>query len=93
MQLNQQVTALESVLNHMIREFSDERQVILSECDALHEATRHEIVRLQMEVDSKTRECSRIRKLARKVLVERNEIERFFLESLDYVRQEIQLNQ
>lgn len=87
------MTALESVLNHMIRELSDERQEILSGCDALHEATRHQMVSLQMEVDSKTRECSRIRKLARRVLVERNEIERFFLESLDYVRQEIQLNQ
>lgn len=84
---------MESVLNHMIREFTDERQTLLNQCDALHDATRQQIAKLQRAVDSKTKECSRIRKLARKVLVERNEIERFFLESLEYVRQEIQLNQ
>ncbi|KAF6029906.1 CCDC176 [Bugula neritina] len=41
----------------------------------------------------KTKECSRVRKLAKKILTERNDIERFFLESLDHVKQEILLNQ
>lgn len=41
----------------------------------------------------KTRECAKIKKLARNILGQRTDIERFFLESLDEVRKEIALNQ
>ena len=84
---------LETVLNHTIREFNYERKRLLSQCDAIHEKSRHEIMKLQQAVDTKTRECSRIRQLAKKILSERNDIERFFLESLQHVKQEIHYNQ
>lgn len=93
LQLTTKVQLLETALNHMIREFNDSRGQLLSDCDHLHEQTRLEILRLQKEVHSKSKECSKIRKLAKRVLMDRSDIERFFLESLEYVREQINLNQ
>lgn len=77
----------------MIREFNSARSQLLKHCDDLHKQTRMEILRMQREVKSKIKECSRIRKLAKKVLLDRSDIEQFFLESLEYVREQINLNQ
>lgn len=85
--------SLEAVLDHMIREFSYERRQLLGHCDAIHDESRQEIQGLQKAVEAKTRECAHIRKLARKILLERNDIERFFLESLEHVKQQILHNQ
>ncbi|XP_067943520.1 basal body-orientation factor 1-like [Watersipora subatra] len=92
-ELNSKVELLEGLLNHMIREFKESRRQLLSDCDDVHNQSRQKILRLQREVELKTKECSRVRKLARKILAERNEIERFFLESLQLVKEEILHNQ
>lgn len=91
-QVEEKISLLETALNHMIREFNTERRQLLSECDQLHAETRQSILHLQQQVTEKTKECTRVRKLAKKILTDRNNIERFFLESIELVRLQIDYN-
>ncbi|XP_068108221.1 basal body-orientation factor 1 [Hyperolius riggenbachi] len=56
--------------------------------DAADQAGRLE--KLQKLLDMKEREMNRVKKLAHNILQERTEVELFFLQSLEHVRQEIQ---
>ncbi|NXC77549.1 BBOF1 factor, partial [Anhinga anhinga] len=53
------------------------------------EASMVEIKKLQHLLEMKDREMNRVKKLARNILNERTEVERFFLDALEHVKQEI----
>jgi hypothetical protein len=48
-----------------------------------------EIAKLQRVVELKTKEMNRVKKLARNILDQRTETERFFLDALDQVKKEV----
>ncbi|XP_077179306.1 basal body-orientation factor 1 [Paroedura picta] len=88
-ELENKVKKLEAALCHMAREFKAE--IRKTERDALikNQASHTEIEKLQQLLEMKGREMSRVKKLARNILDERTEVERFFLDALEQVKQEI----
>lgn len=58
-----------------------------------NEAAKIELAKLQRVIDLKTREMNKVKRLAKNILDQRTELERFFLESLEQVRNEINANQ
>lgn len=91
-ELNDKVKTLEKSLSHVVREFEAERAALerKAEDDTLN--SRAEIARLQRVVELKTREMNRVKRLAKTILDQRTEVEQFFLESLEYVKNEIVRN-
>ena len=76
-------------MNHVVREFEVEQGALVSRADIENESSRNEIAKLQRIVELKTKEMNKVKKLAKNILDQRTEVERFFLESLDQVKKEI----
>ena len=76
----------------MVREFESDRQALVSKAQVENESSRVEISKLQRTVDLKTREMNKVKKLAKNILEQRTEMERFFLEALEQVKNEIATN-
>uniref|UniRef100_A0A8C0HLY4 Basal body-orientation factor 1 n=1 Tax=Buteo japonicus TaxID=224669 RepID=A0A8C0HLY4_9AVES len=87
--LQHKVAKLEMALCRVTRE--PERQTQKTQHQALREnqASMVEVKKLQQLLEMKDREMNRVKKLARNILKERTEVERFFLDALDHVKQEI----
>lgn len=88
-ELQDRVNKLEAALNHMAREFKTEIQKTKHKALLHNEAGYIEIEKLQQLLEMKDREMSRVKKLARNILDERTEVEKFFLDALDQVKLEI----
>lgn len=80
---------LERSLSHVVREFETERQALTEKAKIQNEASQVEIAKLQRTMQLKTKEMNRIKVLARNILEQRTEMERFFLEALQQVKTEI----
>lgn len=91
-ELREKVETLEKSLSHIIREFEVERLDVVKKADEEHQNSRVEIARLKKVVELKTKEMNRVKRLARNILDQRTEIEHFFLDSLEYVKNEIAKN-
>uniref|UniRef100_A0A1I8IPR3 Basal body-orientation factor 1 n=1 Tax=Macrostomum lignano TaxID=282301 RepID=A0A1I8IPR3_9PLAT len=89
----EKISLLEQSLNHLVREFDTDR----AETEARHRAelanSVSEIDKLKRLMELRNKETSRLRKLAKNILDQRSDMERFFLEALDNVREEIAANQ
>ncbi|NWI65129.1 BBOF1 factor, partial [Todus mexicanus] len=84
--LQRKVEKLEMVLSCMtVRESQKTQRQVQIE----NQASMVEIKKLQQLIEMKDREMNRVKKLARNVLNERTEVERFFLDALEHVKQEI----
>ena len=83
---------LETSLSHVVREFETERQSLVSKAAIENDSSRNEISKLQRTVDLKSREMNKVKKLAKNILEQRTEMERFFLEALEQVKNEIAAN-
>ena len=83
---------LETSLSHIVREFETERRALVTKAQIENEASKVEIAKLQRTVDLKTREMNKVKKLAKNILDQRTEMERFFLEALEQVKSEISAN-
>lgn len=92
LQLNEKVQILEKSLSHVVREFEVERKAIVHKAEIERDAAKVEIVKLQRVIELKTREMNKVKRLAKNILDERTELERFFLQSLDQVKAEIAAN-
>lgn len=91
-QLHEKVETLEKSLSHVVREFETE---LVSQKDVArieNDSSFVEISKLQRVVDLKTKEMNRVKKLAKNILEQRTEMERFFLEALEQVKLEIAAN-
>lgn len=84
---------LEKALSHVIQEFETEKQLITVNARTESEAARIELSKLQRVIEMKTKEMNKVKHLAKNILDQRTELERFFLESLEQVKQEIIANQ
>ncbi|KFQ79608.1 Coiled-coil domain-containing protein 176, partial [Phoenicopterus ruber ruber] len=87
--LQRKVEKLEMALCHMTRESVRETQKIQHQALIEKQASMVEIKKLQQLLEMKDREMNRVKKLARNILNERTEVERFFLDALEHVKQEI----
>ena len=76
----------------MVREFETERENILQKCKIELESGKIEIEKLNKTLEYKNKETNKIKKLAKNILEQRSDIERFFLDSLDYVKKQIVTN-
>ncbi|XP_042301527.1 basal body-orientation factor 1 isoform X2 [Sceloporus undulatus] len=89
LELENRVKKLETAVNHMAREFKTEVQITQQKALVQNQAGQVEIDKLQQLLEKKEREMSRVKKLARNILDERTEVEKFFLDALEQVKQEI----
>uniref|UniRef100_A0A8B9QBH2 Basal body-orientation factor 1 n=1 Tax=Apteryx owenii TaxID=8824 RepID=A0A8B9QBH2_APTOW len=87
--LQHKVEKLEKALCHMTREFETETQRMQHQALIQNEAGMVEVKKLQQLLEMKDREMNQVKKLARNILDERTEVERFFLGALEHMKQEI----
>ncbi|KAL5008353.1 hypothetical protein ScPMuIL_013934 [Solemya velum] len=91
--LQEKVQTLEKSLSHMSREFTTEKRAISEKSRIENEAGKIELAKLQRVIELKSREMTKVKKLAKNILDQRTELERFFLEALEQVKREISSNQ
>ncbi|XP_067894742.1 basal body-orientation factor 1-like isoform X2 [Heterodontus francisci] len=88
-ELQRKVENLEKALGYMASEFEAEKQEIKRETERKMATHQVEIARLQAVINLKDKEMNRVKKLAKNILDQRTEVELFFLQALDEVRQQI----
>lgn len=91
-ELTSKCEILEKSLAQVVKEFEHERENIMKTCKIQLESSTSEIEKLRKTLELRNRETNRIKKLAKNILEQRSEIERFFLDSLDFVRRQIITN-
>ncbi|XP_050753054.1 basal body-orientation factor 1 [Gymnogyps californianus] len=87
--LQREVEKLEMALCRMTRKSVRETQKTQHQALIENQASTVQIKKLQQLLEMKDREMNRVKKLARNILNERTEVERFFLDALEHVKQEI----
>lgn len=90
--LQSKVEILEKSLAQMAREFETERANTVKKCRLELESSQIELDKLQKTLQLKTKEMSKVKKLAKNILEQRSDIERFFLDSLDFVKKQVITN-
>ncbi|KAK2500404.1 hypothetical protein MC885_003039 [Smutsia gigantea] len=90
--LQKKVVSLENALTCMTREFETEVLKLQQQAVIENQAGQVEIDKLQQLLQMKDREINRVKKLAKNILDERTEVERFFLDALHQVKQQILFN-
>lgn len=88
-QLREKVELLEQSLGHAVREFEVEQGALAAKTNDEMEWSRLEVAKLQRIIELKTKEMNKVKKLARNILDQRTEVERFFLDALDHVKKEV----
>lgn len=92
-EMSEKISTLEQSLSHMAREFQTEKKAICEKFRIENEASKIELAKLQRVIELKTKEMNKVKRLAKNILDQRTELERFFLESLEQVKMEINANQ
>nr|XP_028707496.1 basal body-orientation factor 1 isoform X2 [Macaca mulatta] len=87
--LQKKVVNLETALGYMTKEFESEVLKLQQHAMIENQAGQVEIDKLQHLLQMKDREMNRVKKLAKNILDERTEVERFFLDALHQVKQQI----
>ncbi|XP_072480986.1 basal body-orientation factor 1 isoform X4 [Notamacropus eugenii] len=90
--LQKKVGKLETALSNMTAEFEAEIKKIQEQALLENQAGRVEINKLEQVLQMKDREMNRVKRLAKNILDERTEVERFFLDALYEVKQQISLS-
>lgn len=89
--LQKKVVSLETALSCMTREFETEVLKLQQQAMVDHHG-QVEICKLQHLLQMKDREMNRVKKLAKNILDERTEVERFFLDALHQVKRQVLLS-
>lgn len=76
-------------MGHAVREFEVEQGALAAKTNDEMEWSRLEVAKLQRIIELKTKEMNKVKKLARNILDQRTEVERFFLDALDHVKKEV----
>ncbi|XP_061854056.1 basal body-orientation factor 1 isoform X2 [Colius striatus] len=87
--LQRKVKKLEAALCRMTSNSEREPQKTQHQVLTENQANIVEMKKLQQLLEMKDREMNRVKKLARNILNERTEVEMFFLDALEHVKQEI----
>lgn len=83
---------METALRCLTKEFETEVLKLKQQAMVNNEGDQIEIYKLQNLLQMKDREMNRVKKLAKNILDERTEVERFFLDALHHVKQQIAFN-
>jgi len=86
------VQILEKSLSQVVREFEQERDEIMRKSRTDNEANVVEVEKLRRTLELRNKEMNKVKKLAKNILEQRSDIERYFLESLDFVRKQVATN-
>ena len=86
------MVGLEQSLTMLVKEFEEEKHVLQDNHTSELAQTRADLVSLQHRYDLQDKEMAHVKRLARRILDQREEVELFFLEALKYVREEIATN-
>uniref|UniRef100_A0A8C4SZA7 Basal body-orientation factor 1 n=1 Tax=Erpetoichthys calabaricus TaxID=27687 RepID=A0A8C4SZA7_ERPCA len=89
LELQKKVSSLEQALGHIACEFETEKQLTVKQAHVTTEVGRSEMEKLQKLLQMKDKEMNRVKLLAKNILDQRTQVEQFFLQALDHVRQEI----
>ncbi len=76
----------------MVREFEQERDEIIRKSHTENETNKVEVEKLRRTLELRNKEMNKVKKLAKNILEQRSDIERYFLESLDFVRKQVATN-
>nr|KAF6499148.1 basal body orientation factor 1 [Molossus molossus] len=90
--LQKKVVSLENALSYMTTEFETEVLKLQQQAMLENQSSQVEIYKLQNLLKMKDREMNRVKKLAKNILDERTEVERFFLDALHQVKQQIAIS-
>ncbi|XP_067848111.1 basal body-orientation factor 1-like isoform X2 [Heptranchias perlo] len=91
--LQGKVENLEKALGHMASEFEVAKEETKREAEIKVATSQVEIARLGALIKMKDKEMNRVKKLAKNILDQRTDVEMFFLQALEEVRQEILCSQ
>lgn len=84
--LQTKIQSMEHSLTHVVREFEHERDIIGRMAKKELEDVRKIAMKLRNNLTKKTAEMKHIKRLAQHILDQRTELEKYFMESLDFVR-------
>ncbi|KAG8562164.1 hypothetical protein GDO81_015608 [Engystomops pustulosus] len=87
--LQETIRTLESSLEKLTLEKEHALHKIQRQIQGTDQAGNMELQKLHKTLELKDREMNRVKKLAHNILQERTQVENFFLEALEHVRQEI----
>ncbi|XP_056410492.1 basal body-orientation factor 1 [Hyla sarda] len=87
--LQQTMRSLERALEEMTLEKMQALNQRQQQLQVAKQAEKVELQKLHKTLELKEREMNRVKKLAHNIVQERTQVERFFLEALEHVRQEI----
>lgn len=87
--LQQKVVELEKMLTNVIKQNDENKATLSKKHRQEQEENKMEISRLMRAMELKNKEMNRVKKLAKNILDQRSDIEKFFLESLEIVRAEV----
>ncbi|XP_066916433.1 basal body-orientation factor 1-like [Clytia hemisphaerica] len=87
--LQQKVDDLEKALTEVMSENNQKKTSLVQKHNQEQEGNKMEIARLQRIIELKNKEMSRVKKLAKNILDQRSDVEKFFIESLEMVKTEI----
>jgi len=76
-------------LDQQKQDYNDERQVVLSSAVQQSAIDRADIARLQQTLSLREIEMKKVKMLAKKVIDDRSDMEKFFIEALDHVCRQI----
>ena len=83
---------LEQTLTLLVREFEEEKRELERNHSSQLEQGLAELTNLRQRCQLQEKELAHIKKLARRILDQRSELEVFFLQALEHVKKEITLH-
>lgn len=88
--LKSKIKDMEIEINNQDRRFQSERDVIGSQYNGQMEELKMELRNYEEQIKFRTKELKNMRALAQMILDQRSDVEQFFLESLEQIKEEVQ---
>ena len=87
--LKEKITVLEKSLQQIVHDFEKEKELLKFHHEQIIKDQREDIQNLRESLRQKNKELKNIRALAQVMINQRSEIEQFFLEALEQIKEEI----
>jgi hypothetical protein len=83
------ITILTKSLNQIVSDFEKEKELVRYQHEAIIKEQREDIINARENLRVKNKELRNVRALAQVILDQRSEVEQFFLEALEQIKEEI----
>ena len=87
--MKEKILVLEKSLQQIVYDFEKEKELLKYQHEAFIRDQRQDIVNLGSNLKGKNRELKQVRALSQVMLSQRSEVEQFFLEALEQIKEEI----